>query len=451
MSDSAHHGTSALQGTGARTAGVLRRELGYTDLVVYGLAYLAPMSPLSTIGFVWQASNGLIMLAYLLGGACMYFTAKSYAVMSGAVPNAGSVYGFARHSIGPLAGFLAGWLILLDYLLIPAFVYILMSLALTQLFPGIDRALWIVLLVIVTLAINWFGVTVTSRVNTLSVVVQLAVMLSFVVLGVAALHAGNGTGSLTWRPLFDSAAFDAGHVLTATSICVLSFLGFDAISTLAEEVKERDHRLIGRAIMSVLLLAAGLFVLVSWVSGNLMVGFSIKDPATAAYELAARFIGPWAVIALAWTYALIVGFTNALPMQVGVARVLFAMARDRQLPAALALIHARYGTPYVGMLLTTAISLGVALALRNRLDQLASIVNFGALTGFLLLHISVLAHFGVRRGSRNWLVHWLVPLCGIVIVLAILSGMSRLAMGVGVPWLAIGIVYALVLRKSARV
>jgi amino acid transporter len=149
------------------------------------------------------------------------------------------------------------------------------------------------------------------------------------------------------------------------------------------------------------------------------------------------------VIALAWIYAVVVGFTNAIPMQVGVARVLFAMARDRQLPAPLARIHRRYGTPYVGMLLTTAVSLTVALALRGRLDQLASIVNFGALTGFVLLHVSVIAHFGVRRRSRNWFTHWLVPLCGIAVVLAILSNMSHLALVVGAYWLAAGIVYGI--------
>ena len=406
MSDSESESGSTFQGAAAPPAGELRRELGYWDLIVYGLCYIAPMTPLTIIGFVWQASNGLIMLVYLLGGICMFFTAKSYALMSGSVPNAGSVYGFARHSIGPTAGFLAGWLILLDYLLIPALVYVLMSLALTQLFPEIDQAVWIILLVAVTLAINWFGVTVTSRVNTLSVVVQLAVMFTFGAFGIAALHAGKGTGALTLRPLFDSAAFDPARIFAATSICILSFLGFDAISTLAEEVKDRDSRLIGRAIMSVLLLAVAFFVLFSWVSGNLLAGFTIKDPALAAYDLAAQFIGPWAVIALAWIYAVVVGFTNAIPMQVGVARVLFAMARDRQLPAPLAQVHARYGTPYVGMLVTTAISLTVALALRSRLDQLASVVNFGALTGFVLLHISVTAHFGVRAiapGAKEFL------------------------------------------------
>ena len=87
------------------------------------------------------------------------------------------------------------------------------------------------------------------------------------------------------------------------------------------------------------------------------------------------------MIALAWIHAVVVGFTNTIPMQVGVARVLLAMARDRQLPAPPARVHARYGTPYVGMLLTTAVSLTVALLLRRQLDELTPVVNFDALTG----------------------------------------------------------------------
>jgi amino acid transporter len=87
--------------TTAENAG-LERSLGYWDVVLYGL------------GFVWSESNGLIVLAYLLGGVCMYFTARSYATMTEALPTAGSIYGFARHSLGASSGFIAGWMVLLD-------------------------------------------------------------------------------------------------------------------------------------------------------------------------------------------------------------------------------------------------------------------------------------------------------------------------------------------------
>jgi len=428
----------------------LRRTLTYYDLLIYGLAYVSPFAPLQTIGFVWQASNGLIVLAYVLGAVCMYFTAKSYAMMTATVPTAGSVYGFARHALGPFAGFIAGWMILLDYLLIPAYIYVLISVALDALIPSVDRAVWILLLGAVTLGINWFGVTVTSRVNLVSVATQLAFLAVLLVFSVLALHAGKGNGALTLKPLFTPELFHASNIFAATSICVMSFLGFDAISTLSEEVKDNDRQVVGRAIVGVLVLSAILFAAVAWILGNLLPGMAIKDMASASYELAEWSIGPWASIGLAWATATIVGFTNALPMQVGVARVLYAMGRDRQLPPVLARIHPKYGTPYVGMLLTTALSLGVALAMRFRMDELVSLVNFGALTGFLLLHVSVIVLFWFKGRSGRWLVHLLVPVTGIIVVLAVMSGMGSLATALGLAWLADGLAYGLALHKRNR-
>jgi amino acid transporter len=428
----------------------LRRSLRYWDLVLYGLAYIAPFAPLSTLGFVWSESNGLIVLAYVLGAVCMYFTAQSYATMTESLPTAGSVYGFARHSLGTFPGFIAGWMILLDYLLIPAFVYVLIAVALESLLPGIDRGVWIVSMVAMTTGVNWFGITVTSRANFIAVALQVIILVGFLILGVFALYAGKGNGALTFKPVFDAAAFDAGKIFSATSICIMSFLGFDAVSTLAEEVEGGDRRIVGRAIIAVLVLSAVFFVAVTWVLGNLLPGIAIKDPAAAVYELAAWATGPWTAVVLAWAYAGIVGLSNALPMQVGVARVVFAMGRDRQLPRALARVHPRYHTPYVGMLVTAALSLAVAVYMKNRLDDLASIVNFGALSGFLFLHISVLAYFAVKRRSGAWIRHWLVPICGILVVLAVFSGMSTLAVKVGSAWLTAGLVYGLVLKAKHR-
>ena len=428
----------------------LNRTLKFWDLIVYGLAYIAPITPLSTLGFVWESSKGLIALAYVLGGVCMYFTARSYAIMTETVPSAGSVYGFARHCLGAYPGFLAGWLILLDYLLIPAFVYVLIAVALGTLLPGVDRSVWIVIMVATTLTINWFGVTVTTRANFIAVIIQSIVMFAFLALAMVALSHGKGTGHLSLAPFWNSHSFDGAALLTATSICIMSFLGFDAISTLSEEVEGNDRRVVGRAIIGVLIISAVFFVLVTWVLGNLLPGIRIKDAAAATYELAGWAVGPWAAIAIAWAYVLVVGLSNALPMQVGVARVLYAMGRDRQLPHALSRIHPRYHTPYVSMIVTAIISLSVALAMRNQLDNLATIVNFGALSGFLLLQMSVINYFGIRLKSQAWFAHWLAPLIGIAVVLAVFSGMSALAMKVGLAWLGAGMIYGLALRLRHR-
>lgn len=428
----------------------LRRELNFRDLLLYGLAYVCPCAPFQILGFVWEKSNGLIALAYAMGGVCMYFTAKSYAVMTETVPNAGSVYGFARYSLGPFAGFIAGWMILLDYMLIPGYMYDVIAVALETLVPHVDRAVWIVLVGLLTLGVNWFGLKVTARVNMFAVYSQLVYIGVILVFSLLALHAGKGTGALTSQPFFSSHLFSAHALFAGTSICVMSFLGFDAVSTLAEEVKGNDRRIVGRAIVGVLILSAGLFTLVSWVLGNLLSGFTFKDDAAASYELAAWAIGPWASISLAWATATIIGFTNVLPMQVGVARILFAMGRDRQLPRAMARVHPKYGTPYIGMMVSSVITLAMALIMRYRVDDAASLVNFGALSGFLLLHVSVLAKFGGRARGGQLLSHVLFPVLGAAVVLAVMTGMSSLATTLGLTWLGAGLVYGAILHRSRR-
>ncbi len=422
---------------GPATGETFRRQLGLSGLIAYGLAYIAPISPLSTLGLVWSASHGMIALAYLLGGVCMAFTAFSYAAMVREVHSAGSVYGFARVVLGPFAGFIAGWMILLDYLLIPAFVYVVMAVALGQLVAGIDRALWIVLLAAFTTAVNWFGIGSTTKVSSGAVAAQIAVMA--LVMGLAAyvrLHT-LGPSGLGTAPFY-TAPFSLSAVLAGTSICVMSFLGFDAVSTLAEDTADRSGRTLGRAILLVLAFATALFVVSAWLVGNAMQGRHFISLDAAAYELAGQLGGVWAGIALAWAYAVLVGLSNALPMQVGVARVLYAMARDRQLPGALARLHPRHNTPHVAMLVSTAISLVVALWLRDAMDQLAAFVNFGALFGFALIHVCVLVHFA-RSPARNLLCHAVSPLLGIGVVAAILSGMNHAALVLGSVWLVVGL------------
>jgi amino acid transporter len=322
--------------------------------------------------------------------------------------------------------------------------------ALGVLVPSVDRSVWIVGMVAFTLTVNWFGVTVTTRANFIAVGFQVALLVLLLVLGTMALMRGHGAGGLTFAPFYTPAGFEIGAIFAATSICINSFLGFDAISTLSEEVKGGDRRLVGRAIMGVLVISGTFFVVVAWVLGNLMRGLHIEDPSAAAYEMTALTIGTWASIALAWGYATLIGFSNALPMQVGVARVLYAMGRDRQLPTILARVHPKYHTPYIGMIVTALISLVVAIAMRNRLDDLATTVNFGALSGFLLLHVSVLVRFGIRDRSRRWFAHWLSPLLGIAVVLGVFSGMGGLAIRLGFVWLAVGLVWGAVLHRLHR-
>ncbi|HET7868129.1 MAG TPA: APC family permease [Burkholderiaceae bacterium] len=432
------------------TSGGLRRTLSYFDLVAYGLAYMAVVAPLTNLGFVWDASGGLIASAYVVAAICMYFTAQSYASMSAEVPSCGSVYGFARASLGELAGFMAGWLILLDYLLSPALVFALMAVGMSTLVPGVDRAVWIILVVSVTLILSWFGAKVGARVSALSVAAQFVIVGAVLVLAWFALRSGLGNRALTAQPFVGAAGPDWHRIFSGATIAVMVFLGFDAVSTLSEEVRGDNRNTVGRATLTVLGIASGLYVLVAWVMGNLMPAIQLQDPAAAIFELLGQTVGPWAPELMAWLLALAVGLTNALPMQAGVSRVLFAMGRSRQLPAVLGRAHAGSGVPRAALLLATTISLTLALVLRDRIELLASLISFGALAGFALLHLSVMVHFARQPARRRTYMHVVSPVLGLIVVAVMLTAMHPTALTVGVCWLGAGLAYGFFLHLRGR-
>ena len=213
----------------------LDRALTLGDLIVYGMIFMVPIAPFAVFGFVWRDAKGMVALAYLIGLTGMLFTALSYAAMSRAFPLAGSVYAYVQRGLHETAGFLAGWLILLDYILIPALLYLFSAVALRPLLPGIPAWAWLVGFVAFNAGANVLGVRFTARLYKVLLALELLTLALFVTFAALALHDGDGAGRLTLAPLYDPRVFSLTTVAGATSIAVLSFLGFDGISTLSEE------------------------------------------------------------------------------------------------------------------------------------------------------------------------------------------------------------------------
>jgi amino acid transporter len=422
----------------------LRRVLTTGDLIIYGLIFMVPIAPFSVYGFVWNDAKGMVPLAYLIGLIGMFFTATSYASMSRAFPVAGSVYSYAQRGLSEIAGFFAGWLILLDYILIPALLYLFSAIALQPIFPNVPEWIWLIGFVSFNVVVNLIGIEITARANRYLLAIELVVLALFVVLGLIALYSGHGAGRLTLRPVYDPGMFSIATVAGATSIAVLSFLGFDGISTLSEE-NSGDRNSVGRATVLSLLLVGVLFMLQTWIATDLSNGMRFSSPGTAFYEIARLAGGVWLEWIVLGAVALASGIANAMAAQAATSRILFAMARDRKLPAVLATIHPRYQTPYVSTLLVALISLLVGLFFSSRVDDLSRIVNFGALTGFLLLHLSVINHFAIRQRSRDWLRHLVSPVVGFLVIAYVLYEMDNSAKIMGACWIAIGIAYYLVL------
>jgi amino acid transporter len=424
----------------------LKRSLKFSDLLVYGLIFMVPIAPFGIFGSVYSGSGGMVALAYAIGMVAMMFTANSYAQMSRAFPMAGSVYTYAGRGINPPVGFLAGWVIILDYVLVPALLYLIASVAMHSLVPAIPVWLWLVAFVVLNTVVNYLGIEMTAKVNKVMLAAELVVLAIFLVVGLVALASGKGNG-FSLSPLYNSATFSWAVVFGAVSVAVLSFLGFDGISMLAEENRE-SSRSIGRAMVAALLVAGTLFIVQTWVASLLVPDaarlLSEGDPEGTAFYDAARVAGGgWLAALTALATAIAWGFANSLVAQAATSRLLYAMARDRQLPSFLARISPTHQVPVNATFLVAGVSLVLGVFLttqKNGITLMTTLVNFGAMTAFLVLHVSVVMHFVVRQGSRDWWRHLICPVLGFAILVYVVINANVAAQRLGFGWLAIGVV-----------
>lgn len=437
--------------------GTLRRGLSRWDLVVYGLLFIGPLAPVGVYGVLDARTNGAVALVYVVATIAMAFTAWSYAEMSRVVPHAGSVFAYASRGIGPAAGFFAGWLAMLDYVLIPSVAYLFSGIALHALVPAVPAWVFTVVAFVATTALNLMGVRVAARVGFVVLVAELVVLAVFLVAGAAVLFTTGG--ARPWLSPFASlGTLEPTLVMNAVSVAVLSYLGFDAIASFAEETAG-ESRQIGQAIKVCLIVAGVAFVAQTWmvaVLSELRPGTLVTEPArqgTAFYDVTRAAIGPWLATVLAVTKAIGPMFA-AMTGQAAAARLLFGMARDGRLPGQLAAVDDAHGVPRTALIVSAAVTLIVSVWAARRADGLGvlvSIVDVGALGAFLLLHVSVVGYFVRQRLAPATPWHTVVPLLGAVVLIWVLVEASAFAQQVAAVWLVIGLgVWLLNRRAPAR-
>jgi amino acid transporter len=432
----------------------LNRTLSTADLIVYGLVFMVPIAPWAIFGVVFNEAKGMVPLVYLIGLVAMIFTASSYAQMSRAFPIAGSVYSYVGRGLHPVLGFFAGWTILLDYLLVPTLLYVFAAESMGGIFPSVPKPAWIIVFLVINTAVNYVGISFTALVNRLFLAAELIFVVIFVIMAVVAVSRGTGGAHFTTTPLFDAHLFTPQIAAAALSIAVLSFLGFDGIATLSEEAKG-GRRSAGVAMITGLVLVAVFFVAQTWLAAMLVPGttaFGNEQVNNAFFSIVGSISSSgWEVAFLAMN-ALAVGIANAVAAQSATSRLLFSMSRDGRLPGFLAHVNPKTRSPQRAILVVAGLTLVLGLVFVGQIDVISTLVNFGALTSFLLLHVSVVSYYAVRRRSRNVLLHWVAPALGFVIIGFVLWNADASAKIGGVIWLAVGaLVLAYYLRKGSGV
>ena len=427
----------------------LRRVLGLPALVFFGLVYMVPLTIFTTYGIVTEITGGRTAGAYLVTLLAMLFTATSYSFMVKRYPVAGSAYSYTNMAFGPNVGFLAGWSLLLDYLFIPMINYLLIGLFLNIAFPAIPA--WTIVLASIALVtvLNVIGIHSVAKASNLIVGAQIVFIGVFVALSWQTL--GNGQSVDFLSPLLgDGSAPGFGHLMAGAAVLCLSFLGFDAVSTLAEESRDA-RRDVPRAIILTTLGAGLLFTLLAYISQLVLPGSTFANADAAANEVMLKAGGQF--LANFFTAAYVAGsLGSALASQAAVSRILYTMGRDRMLSQrSFGRLSPRFGTPVFATLVVSAFSL---LALVINLGTLASLISFGALVAFSAVNLAVVrTHLLMDSSQRNLLGllrYGVVPLVGLGLTLWLWTSLSALTLVIGLSWFALGLAYLGVLTAGFR-
>ena len=429
--------------TSVETEGHLKRALGVPALVLFGMVYMVPLTVFTTYGIVTQLTGGRLSVAYLVTLAAMVFTARSYARMSAAFPVAGSTYAYTQRTFGAPAGFLAGWSLLLDYLFLPMLNYLVIGIYMEAAIPSVPAWVFIVVAIVLVTVLNIVGIVSVARANFLLLALQIVFIAVFVVMAAVTI---SGAGNVNLMAPFsgDGSAGGFSPVFAGAAILCLSFLGFDAVSTLSEEAKD-PRRSVPKAIMIATVVCGVIFFGLSYISQLVFPSNQFIDVDSGSLDVMTSAGGQF--LNTFFTAAYVAGcIGSALTSQASVARILYAMGRDGIMPRKVfGHVSVKFSTPTFAILFVSAVSL---LALVIPLDILASIVSFGALIAFSAVNLTVIKHYFVDEGEKNVVNNLILPGIGFLLTAWLWTSLSWLTLEVGMVWLALGVIWLLVVTRG---
>lgn len=433
----------------------LKRTLSTPLIVMFGLAYLAPTVVFNYYGIITASTGGMMALSYLLTTVVMFFTACSYARMSEAFPKAGSAYTYVQNAIGPHTGFLTGWVMLLDYLLMPMACYLLLGVYVNTYFPVIPVWATVITVTVIGAVINIVGIKTATIIDTIIIAAQIGFSLLLIIVIAKFVTGGGGAGTLVDNTAFyNPEMFNASTILTGAAILCVSFLGFDAVTTLAEEAKN-PTKSIPKAIMIVAVGAGLVFTLIAYFCQLAwpMAYAEIQDPDSGIFELLNRIDADFMSDIFFITDNLS-SFICAMAGLAAISRVLYSMGRDNILPKRFfGKLSPRFQTPMNNILLGSVIALS-ALFYQDNVFGAVSLVSFGAITGFVLVNVSVFVYYIIRKKERSSgavIKYGIMPGIGFVVSIILWINIETNAKLLGAAWLLIGVIYLAVKTKGFKV
>ena len=418
----------------------LRRTLTLRDLILYGIIVIQPVAPMSVFGVLSQRGRGHVVTAILIALVAMLFTGISYGRMARAYPSAGSAFTYVAQEVNPAVGYITGWSMVMDYMLNPLICTIWCAEQTHQFAPGIPLWGWKVFFAIVFTLLNIQGIKTSARINTIMAILMGAVVA--VIFAAAARyilgHPHAEQGFFT-RPFYDPRTFTYAGLFGCTSIAVLTYIGFDGISTLSEEAENPRRNILLATVMTcvVIGLLSAVEVYVAQLIWPAVEKFPDLD--TAYVYVAARAWKP--LFPIVGFTLLLANFGSGMGAQIGAARLLYGMGRSNALPKSFfGVVDERHRVPRNNVVFVGAVALLGAFLLSY--ERGAEMLNFGALIAFMGVNVAAFLRYFVRAKEKK-LTYFVPPVLGFVICLALWWNLSRPAWIYGFIWMAAGILFGL--------
>jgi putrescine importer len=433
----------------AQSAVKLRRVLTLWDLIIIGIVIIQPIAPMGIYGVISNAARGHVVTTILIAMVAMLFTAISYGKMARAYPSAGSAYTYVGQELNPALGYVTGWAIVMDYILNPLICTIICSKLTQNILPSIPILVLAIFYAGAFTLLNLRGIKTSARINDvmaagMSIVV--VIFFAFVIRFLWNMHA-YGAGFFT-HPFYNPATFSFGGIFRGTSIAVLTYIGFDAISTFSEEV-ENPRRNIMLATVLVCLIT-GVLASLEVYAAQLVWGstpFAV-DKVESAFPLVAQTAGGFFLFQLLNFTILIANIGSGLGSQLGAARLLYGMGRSNGIPKKFfGAVDPKSRVPRNNVIFVGVIALLGAILMKYDYGQGAELLNFGALLAFMGVNVAALVRYYIRAEKRN-ILNLLSPLLGFLICSFIWINLSSKALKLGAIWMVIGITYGAIKTRG---
>lgn len=429
-----------------------KKKLSLFNLVVLGLSTVSPLCLYLAYAGVAQAGFGMVALVYLIGTILMIFTVFSYAQYSKVVTGSGSVYGYISKGINPHVGFVSGWTILGYYFAVPALTYSLSALWLSTIIPQVPTWVWVFILVALNAVLLIRGLEFGAKVNLvllslqlLSIVVFIGMALKFIFID------GNGAEGFSIDALFQAEHFNWKFIATAVSIAVVGFLGIDGLSAFAAEA-ENPKRNIGLSMILTIISLGLIYMVQGYITGLAHPDYNNLDVDLGMFQVSKEVGGQWFYAWMIIINVIAFGFSCAGGVQTALSRILYSMGRDKLLPSFLGKLSDKFGTPVNAAIVISVISIFSALFAPT--TAVLAFMNFGAVTAYVMLNLSVIYYFFYKkklRGAKGFLFYVVSPLIGFLACGFAWTGFDKTTYILGFSWMVIGVIVGAVASKGYKI